>query len=318
MRAFAIRRFGEPGSVEELPRPDVQAGEVLVRVRAAGVNAIDPIVVRGVLQAMLEHRLPLIPGVDLAGTVEAVGPAVTGLRVGDEVFGRSTKPYYGGGTFAEYASTPMTEIALKPPTVSVTDAAAIGLAGSTALALVEAVAPATGESVLIIGAGGGVGSFATQLVARTGAQVIGVTNPGALAQVRGLGATRVIDYAPGDVADQVTRLKPDGVDALIDLHSDHDTLIGLLSVVRRGGRVVSPLRAVDVEALAAHGLTGGNVAAASGRLGELGELVAAGRLRVSVSRTFSLDEGNDALAQQATGQARGKLVIVVDRTAAAP
>ena len=100
MRAFAISQFGEPGSVVERPTPIPQPGEVLVRVRAAGVNAMDPILASGAYQAMMEHRLPLTPGLDMSGTVEAVGPDVEDLRVGDEVYGRSTKPYYGEGTLA--------------------------------------------------------------------------------------------------------------------------------------------------------------------------------------------------------------------------
>lgn len=312
MRAFAVRRFGEAGSVEELPKPEAQDGEVLVHVRAAGVNAMDPILTTGMYQEMMEHRLPLIPGLDFSGTVEAVGSGVQGLRVGDEVFGHSTKPYFGEGTFAEFVATPTAGLARKPASLSHTDAAALPLAGTAAMALVDAVHLRSGETVVIVGAGGGVGSYATQLAARTGARVIAVTRSDYADHVRGLGAAEVIDYTAGDVAEQIRGVAPDGVDAIIDLHSDRDTLLGLAATARPGGRIVSPLHAVDADALTERGLTGSNVNAATERVGELGDLAASGQLRVPVTRTFTLSETNDALAEQASHQSRGKLVIVIE------
>ncbi|HVA87542.1 MAG TPA: NADP-dependent oxidoreductase [Candidatus Saccharimonadales bacterium] len=312
MRAFAVRRFGETGSVENLRKPEAQDGEVLVHVWAAGVNAMDPILTSGVYKDMMEHRLPLIPGFDFSGTVEAIGSGVQGFGVGDEVFGRSTKPYFGEGTFAEFMTTPTGGLARKPASLSHIDAAALPMAGTTAIALVEAVGPKTGETVVIVGAGGGVGSYATQLAARTGARVIAVTRSDYEDHVRGLGAAEVIDYAAGDLAGQIRGMSPDGVDAIIDLHSDRDTLLGLASTVKHGGRIVSPVNAVDTDALTERGLTGSNVSAATERVGELGDLVASGELRVPVTHTFALSEANEALAEQASRRARGKLVIVIE------
>ena len=311
MRAFAIKQFGEPGSVVERPTPIPQPGEVLVRVRAAGVNAMDPILASGAYQAMMEHRLPLTPGLDMSGTVEAVGPGVEGLRVGDEVFGRSTKPYFGDGTLAEFVITERKGLWPKPASLSHTDAAGLGTAGTAALALVDAVSPQRGEAVVIVGAAGGVGSFVTQLVARTGARVIALTGVGSAPFVRDLGATDVIDYETDDLVAAIRALVPDGVDALIDLHSDRDTLMGLVGTVKRGGRVVSPLNAVDTEALAERGLSGSNVRAATDRVGELGDLVARGELRVPISQTYALDDASDALGEQATHHSRGKLVVLI-------
>lgn len=312
MRAFAVRQFGEAGSVQERPRPEAQAGEVLVHVRAAGVNAMDPILTTGAYKEMMEHRLPLIPGLDFSGTVEAVGSGVESFRVGDEVFGRSTKLHFGEGTFAEFVATPVSGVARKPASLSHTDAAALPLAGSAAIALVDAVELRSGETVVIVGAAGGVGSYATQLAARTGARVIAVTRSDHADHVRDLGAADVIDYSVGDVAAQIRAIAPDGVDAIIDLHSDRDALLGLVATAKRGGRIVSPLNAVDADALAELGLTGSNVSAATDRVGELGDLAASGVLRVPVTRTFTLGETNDALAEQASGQSRGKLVILIE------
>jgi len=139
MREFVIPEFGSPGSLGERPLPVAGEGQVLVRVRAAGLNAVDIAVVGGLYKDFMEHRLPLVPGVDFSGTTEAVGPGVTDFAVGDDVFGNVGKRYFGEGTLA------------------------------------NAVNPGPGETVVIVGAGGGVGSFATALAARTGARVIAVT-----------------------------------------------------------------------------------------------------------------------------------------------
>lgn len=312
LRAFAIRQFGEPGSVEELPKPEAQEGEVLVHVRAAGVNAMDPVLTTGIYKEMMDIRLPLIPGLAFSGTVEAIGSGVEGLVVGDEVFGCSTKPYFGEGTFAEFMTTSMDGLARKPASLSHADAAALPVAATTAIALVDAVALKKGETVVIVGAGGGVGSYATQLAARTGARVIAATRSDYADHVRGLGAADVIDYRAGDVAGQIRAMAPDGVDAIIDLHSDRDTLLGLATTAKQGGRVASPKNAVDAEALTELGLTGSNVNAATERIGELGDLVVSGELHAPVTRTFTLSETNDALDEQTSGQSRGKLVIVIE------
>ena len=312
MRAFSIQQFGEPGSVQPRPVPVPQAGEVLVRVKAAGVNAMDPLVASGAYQAMMEHRLPLTPGLDVSGVVEAVGPGVDGLGAGDEVYGRSTKTYFGDGSFAELMVTTPAGLARKPAVLSHVQAAALGTAGTTALALVGAADIQRGQTVAIVGAAGGVGSFTTELAARAGAHVIAVTSQVGAGLVRDLGVADVIDYESEDVARAIRALAPGGVDALIDLHSDHDTLLTLAATVKPGGRVVSPVGAADADALEARGLHGGNVRAATDRVGELGEMAARGELRVPVSRTFTLDQAAEALAEQATHQAPGKLVILVE------
>lgn len=162
-----------------------------------------------------------------------------------------------------------------------------------------------------MGAGGGVGSYATELAVRTGARVVAVTRSENAAYVRGLGAAEVLDYTAGDIATQIRAAVPEGVDAIIDLHSDGDMLLRLAARLKRGGRIVSPRAALDTEALAELGVTGGIVHAATERVGELGDLVASGQLHVPVTRTFTLDQTSEALAEQATRQSRGKLVIVI-------
>jgi NADPH:quinone reductase len=191
MRAFAVDTFGAPGSVHSVAIPQPDPGHVLVEVHAAGVNVMDPMYTAGWIKDYMEHRFPLVPGIDLSGVVQSVGPDVTGFAVGDEVFGVSAKPFVGEGTFAEYSSVPASGLAHKPAGLSHAEAAALPHAALTALAAVDAADPQAGQVVLVVGATGGVGTIASQLAADRGASVVAVTPArrapsrlGYLAQVR--------------------------------------------------------------------------------------------------------------------------------------
>ncbi|GAA3839668.1 NADP-dependent oxidoreductase [Streptomyces phyllanthi] len=162
----------------DTPRPE--AGELLVKVAAASVNGIDVATAAGYLHGMMEHRFPLVLGKDFAGTVEAFGGGVDGFAVGDAVFGVVMKPFLGAGSLAEYVTVPAGHgVAPLPAGLAVADAGALGLAGATAVDSLDAVARGEGETVLISGAGGGVGSLAVQLAAARGARVIATARPGA-------------------------------------------------------------------------------------------------------------------------------------------
>ena len=177
----------------------------------------------------------------------------------------------------------------------------------------DAVAPQPGQTILINGAGGGVGSLAIGLVVQAGAHAVAVTRTQFLDHVRGLGASDVIDYTagPDSVIAAVKARYPQGVDAIIDTHSDKDGLSRLADVVRPGGRLASPRGSADIQALAARGLTGSNSNAEFDKIGSLAELVGAGKVRVPV-RTFPLDATATALADLAGGEIPGKLVLVLD------
>jgi NADPH:quinone reductase-like Zn-dependent oxidoreductase len=172
MRTIAEEKFGGPLALVDLPTPEIGAGEVLIRVRAAGVNPFDWKVADGELKDELEHRFPLVLGFDAAGVVERVGADVTELAEGDEVYGYLFTPVIGGGAYAEYVRAPAAIVAKKPESVRFMEAAALPVPGLTAMDLVDAVDPKEGETVLIVGATGGVGSYAVQLAARRGARVI--------------------------------------------------------------------------------------------------------------------------------------------------
>jgi NADPH:quinone reductase-like Zn-dependent oxidoreductase len=157
MRAFAVDEFGAAGSIHQIPIPEPGTGEVLVSVHASAVNAMDPLYVAGVMQEYMEHRFP-----DVAGVVATVGPEVDGVATGDEVYGALAKPFVGAGTFAEQVVVAAEDVAPKPGSLDFAQAAAVPHVGLTALAAIEAADPTPGQVVVVIGATGGVGSFATQ------------------------------------------------------------------------------------------------------------------------------------------------------------
>src|SRR5215211_9376074 len=172
MRAIAEETFGGPIALIDTPTPEIGASEVLIRVRGAGVNPFDWKVAEGALKDQMKHSFPLILGFDAAGVIERIDADVTDLAEGDEVYGYLFKPVIGEGTFAEYVGAPATSVAKRPATVGFAEAAALPTPGLTAIDLVDAVDTKEGETILIVGATGGVGSYATQLAARRGAHVI--------------------------------------------------------------------------------------------------------------------------------------------------
>ena len=314
MRAYIVPEFGHPGMIEEQPIPEPAEGQVLVRVRAAGVNAADVMVRAGYLKDYMEHRFPLIPGRDFAGTVEAVGEGVTDYTPGDEVFGAADKPYQGEGSFAEYVTAFTSNVARRPDGVSVEQAAALPVAGGTALAALDALGASEGDRIAVVGAAGGVGSFVTSLAAARGLQAVAVTKAANAEYVRGLGAADVVDYTAGDVLEQLRERYPDGLAGLIDLFNDAQGAAALASAVRDGGRVVSPIAMGIDAALAGQPVTGQLVQAAVDRVAELGEVAAAGKLQADVE-VLPLERAGDAIDRQMSKQVRGKQVVTVAKEA---
>lgn len=312
MRAFAIDEFGKTGGLREAETPKPGEGEVLLRVRAAGVNAFDVAVVNGFAKDYMEHRFPLIPGLDGSGQVAALGAGVDGVVVGDEVYGIAQKPYQGAGTYAEFQTFPAAGVTAKPSSLDHVGAAALPTAALTALSAVEAVDPREGRAVLIIGATGGVGSYATQFAAKRGARVLAVTRGEYADYALGLGASESIDYTSRDLAEHVRTSVADGLDAIIDLSGDADAVANLLDLVRSGGFVVSPAGGVDDAALEAHGLRGGSVNRAGlDRLPNLTRLIGDKQLVLPAIRTYPLEEAAAALAEQASRHVKGKLVLTI-------
>ena len=317
MRAIAVAEFGGSVTLMDLPVPRIGPDDVLIRVGAAGINPFDWKVADGVLKDKREHRFPLILGFDAAGVVERVGAGVTELAEGDEVYGCLLGPVIGGGTYAEYVAAPAAIVAKMPESVGVAEAAALPMPGLTALDLVDAVDPGEGDTVLIVGATGGVGSYAVQLAARRGARVIATARQANEAFVRRLGATETVDHTREDLVEAVRAAHPDGIAAIIDMVSDPEALVRMVGLVKEGGRIASSVFAADVESFAVLGIRATNVGMRPGaeRLEELSRLVDAGEIGVRLERASPIGGAREALKESRTGHVRGKIVLLVDQGA---
>ncbi len=308
MKAIAIDDFAADPTMHDLPDPTPGAGEVLVRVEASSVNGIDLAVASGMVKGRMEYELPIVLGRDYGGTVEAIGPGVTGFEVGDPVFGVFMKMTLGGfGTFSELVAAPAMFAARIPNGLAVESAGALALAGATALTAIDALDPKPGEIVLISGATGGVGSLAVQLAKQRGATVIATARPEDADFVTGLGADETVDYA-ADLSAAVRAKHPDGIDAIVHAAGDGAQLATLL---KPGGRIASTigLTAEQVDG------SGVQVTAIMGMpttdiLGRLATAAVNGDLTVPIDRTYALQDAGQAL-QDFTAGKRGKLAITV-------
>jgi len=313
MKAFAIDELGQPGSVHDLPVPEPAEGQVRIRIAAAGLNPFDNAVVQGYLKDRMEHRFPLVPGMDASGTVEALGEGVESWAVGDEVFGSVGKRYLGEGTLAELTTMAAGTVARKPASVDHTAAAAIPVAGVTALVMADPLELSEGHVVLANGGTGGVGSYFVQIAARRGARVLAVCRGENADYARRLGAAEAFDYTADDVAEAVRSRFPDGIDAIADMHGDAENVARLAELIRSGGHVASAVGAADADALRERGIEGRNVNGMVTRasLDQLAGMLERGEIVTPEVATFSLDDVERALAAVATGHARGKIVVTM-------
>jgi NADPH:quinone reductase-like Zn-dependent oxidoreductase len=326
MRAVVQDTYGPPEVLQlrEIPRPTPAADQVLVRVRAAGLDRGVwhvmtglPYLVRFVVPSMGPRR-PKVPvrGMDLAGRVEAVGRDVTRFRPGDAVFG-----WTEGGSYAEYASVPQDQLAPMPSTLSFEQAAAVPISGLAALQGLRDVGEVqAGQRVLVIGAAGGVGSFAVQLAKAFGAHVTGVASTAQTGLVRAIGADEVLDYTREDVTDGSRHW-----DLILDT-AGHRSLSRLRRALSPAGTLVivgsegrgrwlggfdRQLRAVALSRLVGQRL---RMLSSTPRLDDLHtlrELLEAGKVTPLLDRTFPLDRVPEAVGHLLRGGGRGKLVITV-------
>ncbi|MFI6456989.1 NADP-dependent oxidoreductase [Streptosporangium amethystogenes] len=309
MRAVTLNSVPQTPALADVPTPQPEAGEVLVKVAVSSINGFDAATAAGYLQGAMEHRFPLVVGKDFAGTVEALGDGVEDFTLGQAVFGVVMKPFLGTGSLAQYVTVPAGYgIAPIPDGLSVQQAGALGLAGTAALDSITAVAPAAGETVLISGATGGVGALVVQLAAARGARVIATARPGAEADfVIGLSDATIhlVDFS-GDLPAQVRALAPHGVDAVLHLAGDG---VQLASLLRPGGRLASTL-GLTAEAVEGSGVTVHTIMADANAqpLTALAALAASGALRVPVTATYSLEQAPEAFAAFGAG-ALGKLAV---------
>ena len=280
-----------------------------MRVRAASVNGFDLAVAAGYTKDFMEHRFPLVLGKDFAGQVDAIGPGVTGYAVGDRVFGTVTKPYLGDGSFAEYVTVPTAVgLAPLPEGVSFTDGAALGLAGTAAHGVIEGAALEPGNTIVVIGATGGVGNQVVQLAAAAGARVIATAHTDAERElVTRLGADATVDHT-GDLSAQIRQIAPNGVDAVAHLAGDPSAV----AVIRDGGRFVSTLvQSPDQVPTQTASVVPVYANPTREILDELAHAVATGQITVTVQQVFTLQQAPAALAAFGQGTL-GKLVITTD------
>jgi NADPH:quinone reductase-like Zn-dependent oxidoreductase len=311
MKALALESFDGPPAVIDISEPVAAPGEVLVRVEAASVNAFDISVASGFAKAFMAYEFPAVIGNDVAGTIQAVGDGVEGFSVGERVFGMmGMRATIHDGSFAEVANPQSASIATAPDGLSDVDAGSLAVAGTTALSAVEAVDPSGGAHVLIVGATGGVGSFAVQLATLRGAHVIGTIRPGDEDFVTDLGAAETVDYT-GDVVAAIRERYPDGIDAVIDaVNRDHDPFAALAGLIRNGGRATSTVGGAG-ESSAIGDVMVSNAGGNPSYLPALADLVVQEKLRVAIRRTYVLADAAQALQDFANEHTLGKLVITM-------
>jgi NADPH:quinone reductase-like Zn-dependent oxidoreductase len=305
IRKVRIHRFGGPDVLTldsvEPSLPD--ALQVLVNVKAASVNPVDFKIRNGQYPAVKEDRLPYTLGRDVSGIVEQCGAQATQFKIGDQVLGMVG---IGGGGYAEKAVLDQQALALKPALIDHAHAAAIPLAGTTAWqGLFRHGELKSGQSVLIHGGSGGVGHFAIQFAKAKGARVLTTVATDNMEFARGLGADVVIDYKTQRFEDQARDL-----DMVFDL-IDGETRERSWKVLKRGGVLVTTLTAPSQETANRHGVRALRYTVeANGReLSEIAELVAAGKVKPHVQKTFGLEEASMALAAVEHGAAAGKIVL---------
>lgn len=313
MRAIRVHQYGGPEQLklEQIPCPEPQAGEVLIRVHSVGVLPAEWKLREGLFQAFFPTIFPYIPGSAVAGIVEEVGPNVTTFQKGQAVFGRSTN-----GAYAEYTTTAVDLPALKPETFSLLaekpetlsfdEAATISGGATTAwTALFEDGALQAGQRVLIHGAAGGVGSFAVQFARWKGAQVIGTASRANVDFVRSLGAETVIDYTSTPF-EQVVH----NVDLVLDTIGK-ETLQRSMQVVKRGGRLISLLEQPSLELAQKYGIHARKNAASptNSHLRTIAQLIDEGYVKPTIGRTFSLQEVTLAHELSQSGHGRGRIVL---------
>jgi NADPH:quinone reductase-like Zn-dependent oxidoreductase len=306
MKAIVAHQYGGPEVLryEDWPRPEPNWNEALVRVVASGVNPADPLIVSGKYAKAFGTHLPLIPGYDIAGIVEKIGGGITKLKVGDAVY---AYVLFGGG-WAEYALTNENEAAIKPKSLTFIEAAAVPLAALTAWqALIDTAKIKAGQTVLIHGGSGGVGSFAIQIAKARGAKVIATASTQNQDLLKELGADVPIDY---------TQTKFEEVAKDVDVVLDpvgKDTLARSYGVVKKGGIVISLVSSIDKAELAKHGIRGTPIGVTpnAAELGEITKMIEEKKLRPIVSQLFPLSEGAKADEKAETHHTRGKMVIKV-------
>ncbi|MDQ2812742.1 MAG: NADP-dependent oxidoreductase [Actinomycetota bacterium] len=299
MKAVQFAAYGGPGVLRltEVEEPHAGPGQVRIAVRAAGVNGIDWKIRAGFMREMGPLPLPAGTGVDAAGVIDEVGPGVAGVAVGDAVFGS------GSRTYAEYAV--LSNWALKPAGLSFEEAAGYPVPAETALRIINQVAVKPGQTLLVSGASGGVGSAVIQFARQRGINVIGTASPSRHDYLRSLGAVPTT-YGDG-LADRVRAIAPGGVDAALDI-AGSGVIPQLIELTGDPSKVLS---IADFSAPEHGAQVSSAPSAAAAAYAEAGRLFSEGTFRIPVDKSFPLAEAGQAQAASEAGHAAGRLIITV-------
>ena len=316
MKAVVINEFGgkETLTLTDVPKPQPAEDEVLVRIKAAGVNPVDWKIREGWLKGLLPHEFPMILGWDLAGVVEETGGRVEGLAKGDHVYAYNRRPVIQHGTYAEYAAVPESYLARSPASLSFEESASIPLAALTAYqAIYDAVQLQQEQSILIVGASGGVGGFAVQFANLIGAKVTAVASEKNHAYLQDLGAEHAICYTKGDFQESFKSLHPSGADVVFDLVGG-EALKKAGHCVKNGGKVVSitddPRSHVPEDKdIQSHFVF---VEPNAKQLDHIREMVDSAKLKTHLSAVYPLSDADKAHADMESGHTRGKIVLRIE------
>jgi len=308
MKAIVVHNYGGPEVLkyEDTRRPEPKEDQILVRVIAAGVNPVDASIRSERGAKFFGITLPFIPGYDIAGVVEKTGAKIAKFKPGDSVYAYLSLK--DGGGYAEYAVATEVEAAPKPKSIRFVEAAGVPVVALTAWqALIDTAKLSVGQTVLIHGGSGGVGSFAIQIAKARGAKVIATASTANQDLLKQLGADVAIDYTKQKFEDVAK-----DVDVVLD-SVGKDTLARSYGVVKKGGFIVTLVSRLDQAELDKHGIRGASLSVNpdSSELAEIGKLIDANKIKVIVSQTFPLSEAMKAQEQVATGHTRGKIVLKV-------
>ena len=308
MKAVRFHKYGDPGVLrdEDADRPEPGAGEVLVEVAATSFNPVDATIRAGYLQQVFPLTLPHILGIDLAGTVAALGAGVTGWTVGDQVIGFLSM--VADGAAAEFVTVPAQILAPAPTTIPLAHAAALPAAAQTAWqALFENAALDRGQRVLINGAGGGVGGYAVQLAKQAGAFVIATASGRSAKSVRAQGADQIIDYTATTPAEALT----EPVDAVLNLVAAAEPdMVALTGLIRDGGVIVTTATPAAGDPGREVRAVGMQLRTDADRLAALAKRVDAGELSVDISALYPLSQAATVHELAAAGGIRGKVLLL--------
>src|SRR5256885_1635690 len=306
MKAMVIHEYGGPEVLkyEDVPQPEPKEDQILIRVMAAGVNPVDGMIRSGMFAKHEKVVFPAILGADIAGVVEKVGSKITKFKPGDPVFAYASLKT--GGSYAEYALTTEREGAPKPKSLTYVEAAAVPIVALTAWqALIDSTKLSAGQTVLIHGGSGGVGSFAIQIAKARGARVIATASTANQDLLKELGADVAIDYTKQKFEDVAKE-----VDAVLD-PVGKETLARSYAVVKKGGIVMSLVARPDPAEIKKRGIRGAGISVHpdSEDLEEIAQLIDAGKIKPIVTQVLPLSEAIAAQQQAATHHTRGKVVL---------